>query len=1413
MENQELRFFLRHVGKDPSRLIFEDELTGLHNRRFLHSYFELKIPWNKIEKYPVSLLMMDVDRFKEINDTHGHGVGDLALTHIAGLLRRVSGRRGLPIRYAGDEFILLLPGQGKQAALQMGEKVMVGLHEAPFTVVDSEERLRLTLSIGAASAPDDARNGRSLLQRADAALYSAKKSGRDRMVNAGTIDPQDVFPRTALKQLETAKIAGRRAQLGQVGLALKQFTQKESRFLILTGSPGLGKTTFLETLRRTLAKSRFMQVKVSGNPQELFRPYYLVTSILIELLNMRKDKGAGVLDLMSPKEVWYLSHLLSQLKGGEEAVAEDEKTRREGIFNAVLHLIPKLTDGNPLIILVDDLHFADEATLFLFRLLQLRGDVPLFLCATVTEIQGKKGDTTAWGRFHAAYNEELKIQKVRLNALKAGDIEEHLQEIFPGIVLPASFSGDLAQVSQGNPLFLAGILSKLILDRKILLVGRDWVVEPLDEGYLPRSLGEIISEKVASLDEESRKLLDHVSAFGEKVSLSFVTGSSEKTEAQVLEFLDQAVNQGLISLDFQMNDDIVRFLGNRVQEIVYGGLQEDRKEELHEHIGSYQEALYKQRLLPSAAILAYHFQRSANLKKASVYEQVLSDYEHTVFNAEEAMGYTGEAAEEVPLADGPLDPESLEQIPGLIRFLLVAIRNTKLYPPGSKPVLSALDELKKSVEQTLKDRRLLTLSVDKEVLTANGEVLDVNEFKSIADAFSKLLNRLQLREIIFEQGLTHPEIESAFTGMARVRRREIHPQFWKQFCDEKLLTHVVLKQVQYAKREGVDGAEEDNSLGLRDRSPAEEKEMTEEDLAQVTQVIRCLLNAVSKMRLYPPEGTVTLEAIGQLSRALKAFLSRQPVLTLARVEESILVNGLRVDVTDLETTSEGLLRFLGAANLKSVSFLLIVTPRELVAFIDAVLQHSTEELGGDFWRNFPLKQVISGILFDKSLYEILEEQQARAEEEGTAKGEAEPHDAFEESEREAIPEHIRDLFLKGEEPQVSEILSRLFQGYLDGAVEARAEIIQLCRSMMAFPELSSQARFIRLMAAPMLEVFPKEKDSKVLGAMVGVLHDAGTQFIRLGEYSLASWVLLRLRDRFQALRTSREKQDGSLAKVLKIDLDAKIQLLLAEDLRSGNPSRQQKAAQLLGSLGPLATPIFLEIIKQDGEIRVRQMVAGLLGKMGPETVRVLKQELVLQNTPEERARVLEVIDAATSDLNMELPHVLFDESPKVRRAALRLAERLNTPEAVKLLLECAGRKEESLAVPAIRSLGKLKADIAAELFHSLLNTAKDPERLTACCKALGRMGNPESIEPLGLLLTRKGWLFFRKKPSETVRAEAALALAQIDHPRAMEILKSRQDDRDLRVREIARGVVEKGETPSVVRAEGARAGTPPGLIS
>jgi diguanylate cyclase (GGDEF)-like protein len=381
MQQQDLVNLLEFTGKDPTRLVFEDELTSVYNRRFLFQYFQSRVSWDELSNDPISLIMMDVDNFKNVNDTHGHQVGDEALVWVADMLRKVAGEEGLPIRYAGDEFMMLFTHCDKHTALKMGNRLLNIVRSEPFRPNGNGKILPITLSLGVASAPEDAKTGKNLIQQADVALYFAKSSGRDCLVNCGEVVQEAVFDKTALNLLEEVKLVGRGTQLSQVAAVLKKFGQKQNQMLMAEGTAGIGKTEFLETIRRSLARTKAWRVKASGDPKEMFRPYYLMTRILANLLNNRGDQGAAIIASLEKEHQAFIARILPQLAPDVTPAEDvDEQTNREGIFSALAQLFIKAAGNRPIILFLDDLHYADEASLLMLRQLLLLKKFTVCVC-------------------------------------------------------------------------------------------------------------------------------------------------------------------------------------------------------------------------------------------------------------------------------------------------------------------------------------------------------------------------------------------------------------------------------------------------------------------------------------------------------------------------------------------------------------------------------------------------------------------------------------------------------------------------------------------------------------------------------------------------------------------------------------------------------------------------------------------------------------------------------------------------------------------------------------------------------------------------------------------------------------------------------------------------------------------------
>ena len=162
------------------RLTLTDPLTGLPNRRHLFSRLELEVARAQRFGTPVSVLMVDIDHFKKLNDAAGHREGDEALRKVSDVLRGRVRKVDTLARYGGEEFMLVLSNVSKQDACEVAEKLRRAVVEAPQLAAPTQPGGHITVSIGVATLPVDADGQDALVDCADSALYASKRGGRNR---------------------------------------------------------------------------------------------------------------------------------------------------------------------------------------------------------------------------------------------------------------------------------------------------------------------------------------------------------------------------------------------------------------------------------------------------------------------------------------------------------------------------------------------------------------------------------------------------------------------------------------------------------------------------------------------------------------------------------------------------------------------------------------------------------------------------------------------------------------------------------------------------------------------------------------------------------------------------------------------------------------------------------------------------------------------------------------------------------------------------------------------------------------------------------------------------------------------------------------------------------------------------------
>jgi len=173
---------LRHNVQLSLEMAITDQLTGLHNRRYMSRHLDTLLSSAKKNGRPLAYVIMDIDFFKQVNDTHGHDIGDEVLKEFAS---RISANvRGIDLacRYGGEEFVVVMPDTDTSFAYSIAERLRQSIETTPVKISRAPGSLNITISIGIAKLESEADTAEQLLHRADQALYRAKRSGRNKVV-------------------------------------------------------------------------------------------------------------------------------------------------------------------------------------------------------------------------------------------------------------------------------------------------------------------------------------------------------------------------------------------------------------------------------------------------------------------------------------------------------------------------------------------------------------------------------------------------------------------------------------------------------------------------------------------------------------------------------------------------------------------------------------------------------------------------------------------------------------------------------------------------------------------------------------------------------------------------------------------------------------------------------------------------------------------------------------------------------------------------------------------------------------------------------------------------------------------------------------------------------------------------------
>jgi diguanylate cyclase (GGDEF)-like protein len=474
---------------------------------------------------PVSLLVIDIDYFKLVNDTFGHLQGDDVLRMVADQLRVNTRPTDYVARYAGDEFVAMLPGTRLEDAVVVAERIRVAVAGLACPRRDAEGQfVQVSLSIGAASAPMHGDELETLFASADAALYEAKRRGRNAVATASaTGDGRKA-------QLLLDCFVGRTEERVRLGRLFDAAAREQPACVAVVGEAGVGKSTLLRQLAPDVVVRAGALLSGRCIEADVRPPYGPWVDVVA---------GAAAAGLVPARRWPQLGRLLPSLPGatGGSAQPTTEGSRFD-LLQEIEELLTLASAQRPLVLILEDMHWADAASWDTLEYLLPRLERQrVLICLT---IRGEDLTTTAVARRRRLSRDE-RFTELPLQRLSRDELAHWLRTIFGGQVPDAAIVEHLAAHTEGNPLFAIQTVRALVDEGRLQFTEGRWRYVADGGIPMPAAVEDLLSRRLDRLSLATREVLTVAAVIGREFDADTLLAAADREESAVLEAIDAAL--------------------------------------------------------------------------------------------------------------------------------------------------------------------------------------------------------------------------------------------------------------------------------------------------------------------------------------------------------------------------------------------------------------------------------------------------------------------------------------------------------------------------------------------------------------------------------------------------------------------------------------------------------------------------------------------------------------------------------------------------------------------------------------------------------------------------------------------------------------------------------------------------------
>ena len=849
---------MENEAQELRQISHTDDLTGLYNRRYSKLNVREIIQSLKAGNEPLCLLLIDIDKFKEVNDTYGHLEGDEVLKGFASILKELSGKDAIPIRYGGDEFCVVIPGHDKRTGKDFGEKLVKLTEQTPLSIFE-DKKCTISISVGIASIPKDASTYEDLFKRADEALYKAKELGRAQAF----VFPNDgrmIAPDLINSLFPIKELIGREEE---TKILLDYLNGRSKMVPVISGSFGMGKTFLMNWVEDKARQASMQVIYVSGHIFWKFQPL----SALFSSIALFRENNAGlfnsILDSI-PEEQKETLQVHLNIKNAKQEKAFSPELILESISSFFIQIVEK---GKTVIIL-DDIQKIDEDSIrfFNFFLEQfMEKDLYPFIA-----IEKLPDDLTSVLEFiNLMPYIENNIQFMELDPFSEAECDRFITSVLTHNPFPESFQKVFYSNTNGKPLFIQELLKNLLNFRKLVYSIDQWELADCSVSDLAISLERIAENRIKLLDAELQDILSKAAVIGDSFDLSLLSKLSGHDENKLYEVLRKG-ESGYIIIEGSGQEGDFSFISPHEKQALLNLIDKEEQKKMHEMIVTFENVIHGGDTKRIMGRLVYHLNKGFLFRQASelirdtptsliggrVSTSTLSRLQQSSFKKTEAK-------------EGALSPDVLHKSLATIRNIKIAINNLRLYPKTNKNVRRSIERVFEDIEYFLTMTEAFSISSTPEMILVNSYELPSSGLGNLPLEIYTLLNAIGLKGITFIRGLKFNELSNFLELPSQIKGKSSDK--WEDLLKENNIEHILPDRKIYVavgeKRIALDG----KGKVMLDQS---EKQPLKADISD--ELIERYQKMIDELRTYAEifknnldESTVPTEIVLKLTKLLE----------------------------------------------------------------------------------------------------------------------------------------------------------------------------------------------------------------------------------------------------------------------------------------------------------------------------------------------------------------------------------------------------------------------------------------------------------------------------------------------------------------------------------------------------------------